>query len=291
MILPEFEILSPDSVSEAAVLLDQYGPEGALVMAGGTDLVVRMKEGALRPGKIILLEKIESLKGISSSDSVIRIGARTTFEEIIKSEIIRDKAPLLASACGNIGSPSLRNRGTIGGNIANASPCADAACALAALEAKVFLVSKRGERCLPLEKCFKGPKETNFRTAEILTHVEFPIPEQPEKCFYLALGQRKALSINKLSVACQMAFASSGKVQKARVAFGAVAPTILRGKRVEKYLKGKPPIPPIIDNAVTLAELDVMPIDDIRSTAKYRRKMTGVLLRRGLEALATRNEK
>jgi len=291
MHLPDFNLRIPESLKEAVELLSRYGPDGAIVLAGGTDLIVRMKEGAIRPGKIVLLEKIQSLKGISSSEKTIRIGSRTTFREIISSEEIRKKAPLLASACGNIGSPPLRNRGTIGGNIANASPCADAVTALVALEAKAFLVSKSGERSLSLDKCFKGPKETNFRSSEILTHVEFAIPEEPQNCFYLSLGQRKALSINKLSVACQMSFNAGGAVQKARVAYGAVAPTVLRGIKVETYLKGKKLVPPVLDHSLALAESEVMPIDDIRSSAKYRRKMIGVLLRRGLESLIKINEK
>ena len=291
MILPEFDVLVPDSLEQAATLLDQYGPEGAMVMAGGTDLIVRMKEGALRPGKIILLEKIESLKGISSSKKTIRIGALTTFGEIIHSEEIRKKAPLLADACRNIGAPQLWHRGTIGGNIANASPCADAVTALVALEAEAILVSKRGERRLPLNRCFKGPKETFFHSSEILTYMEFAIPEEPQNCFYLSLGQRKALAIHKLSVACQMVFNENGTVQKACVAYGAVAPTVLRGKKVERYLKGKKLTSVVLAHSAGLAELEVSPIDDIRSTAEYRRRMTGVLLRRGLESLINKNAK
>jgi len=285
MHLPDFNVRIPESLKEAVELLSRYGPDGAIVLAGGTDLVVRMKEGAAKPDIVILLEKIESLKGISSSDNTIRIGARTTFEEIIKSEEILKKVPLLAKACENIGSPPLRNRGTIGGNIANASPCADAVTALVALEAKAFLISKSGERSLPLNKCFKGPKETNFLSTEILTYIEFAIPEQPQNFFYLALGQRKALSINKISVACQMAFNTCGTVQKIRVAYGAVAPTVLRGIKVETYLKGKKLTSVVLSHAASLAEKEAKPIDDIRSTAEYRRKMTGVLLRRGLESL------
>ena len=285
MHLPDFNVRIPESLKEAVELLSRYGPDGAIVLAGGTDLVVRMKKGAAKPDIVILLEKIESLKGISSSENTIRIGARTTFEEIISSEEIRKKAPLLAKACENIGSPPLRNRGTIGGNIANASPCADAVTALVALEAKAFLISKSGERSLPLNQCFKGPKETNFLSSEILTHVEFAIPAETQNCFYLALGQRKALSINKISVACQMAFNTGGAVQKARVAYGAVAPTVLRGMKVERYLKGKKLTSDVLSHAASLAEKEAKPIDDIRSTAEYRRMMTGVLLRRGLESL------
>ena len=286
MFLPEFDVLAPETLEQALEMLDQYGPDGARVMSGGTDLVIRMKEGAIRPGKIILLEKIESLKGISLAGKGIRLGARTSFEEIIASEEIRTKVPLLAAACRNVGALQLRCRGTIGGNIANASPCADGVCGLVALEAEVLLASRSGERRLPLAKCFKGPKETVFRSCEILTHVEFAIPEQPRNFFYLALGQRKALAINKISVACQAALDQRGRIQKARVAYGAAAPTILRGLKVERYLKGRALNTGTRAHAVSLAEKEVLPIDDIRSTAEYRGKMTGVLLRRGLESLS-----
>jgi CO/xanthine dehydrogenase FAD-binding subunit len=285
MYLPDFDARTPKTLNEAADLLSRYGPDGAMVLAGGTDLLVRMKEGIAKPRIVIILEKIDEIKGIKASKGKIRIGSAVTFEEIVRSDIIQSKAPVLAMACEKIGSPQIRNRGTIGGNIANASPCADSVPALAVLEAKVVLASKSGKRKVPVIECFRGPKENAFRADEIISHIEFSAPKKPDHSFYLEKGQRKALSITKLSVAGQIEIDAKGAVKKARIAYGAVAPTVIRGYAVERFLQGKTLSPDVLKQAETLAQKEVKPIDDIRSTKEYRREVTGVLLRRGLESL------
>ncbi|MBN1902100.1 xanthine dehydrogenase family protein subunit M [Candidatus Sumerlaeota bacterium] len=285
MELPDFDVRIPDTLKEAAELLARSAPGGAMSLAGGTDLLIRMKEGVSKPGMIIILEKIGKIKVIKASKNRIRIGGAATFDAIIRSKIIQNKAPVLAAACEKIGSPQIRNRGTIGGNIANASPCADSVPALAVLEAEVALVSQSGERRLPVIECFKGPKKNAFRPDEIISHIEFPAPKQPLRSFYLAKGQRKALSITKLSVACQMEIDSGGKVKKARIAYGAVAPTVIRGYAVEEFLTGKALSPGVLKEAEEIARKEIKPIDDIRSTMEYRRIVTGALLRRGLSSV------
>ena len=289
MILPEFRVMAPENLYEALDLLDGYGPEGAMVLAGGTDLLVRMKEGSLRPSTVIVLDKVPDLDFIEMSLDKIRIGAMTTFDQVISSDIIRDYAPVLWSAAQSLGSPQLRNRATIGGNICNGSPCADSLPPLYVLDAVAILESADGERRLPIEKCFKGPKETVFNRNELLTAVEFAIPAQSANSFFFASGQRKALAITKISVAGQFNFVE-GVVQMARIAYGSVAPTVLRGAAVEEYIQWQSLSQETIQKSVSLCRNEIKPIDDIRSTADWRREATGVLLQRGLELLAEKNQ-
>jgi CO/xanthine dehydrogenase FAD-binding subunit len=291
MFLPDFQAFAPTSLDEALALLNKHGAEGAMPLAGGTDLIVRMKEGALRPRVLILLDRISRLGIIEATGGRIRIGALATFDQLMHSDILHTSAPILIEAAGNVGSPQIRNRGTIGGNIANASPCADTIPALYVLEADVILQSVSGERRLPIAGCFKGPKESMLCSNEVLTYIEFPIPKQPENFFYLTSGQRRALSINKLSVAGQISFAEEETVMDARIAYGAVAPTVLRGVSVEAFLMGKKLTPDILEISSELAQGEIRPIDDIRSTAEWRRHVTGVLLKRGLASIAAKNKK
>ena len=213
----------------------------------------------------------------------------TTFDQVISSDIIRDYAPVLWSAAQSLGSPQLRNRATIGGNICNGSPCADSLPPLYVLDAVAILESANGERRLPIEKCFKGPKETVFYRNELLTAVEFAIPAQSANSFFFASGQRKALAITKISVAGQFNFIE-GVVQMARIAYGSVAPSVLRGAAVEEYIQWQSLSQETIKKSVSLCRNEIKPIDDIRSTADWRREATGVLLQRGLELLAEKNQ-
>lgn len=286
MYMPDFQTLVPESLEKALDFLDRHASEGIMPLAGGTDLVVRMKEGTIKPRILLLLEKVSELKGIKEHDGTIMLGARTTHEEIIRSGLLGKKAPVLVAACRKIGSPQVRCRATLGGNIANASPCADSVPALVVLEARALIVSKEGERLIPLEDCFKGPKENTLNPGELIARVEFPVPAQPENSFYLEKGQRASLAVTKLSVAGQLELAGDGTVEKVRIAYGAVAPTVLRGGKVEAFLKGKKLEDRIRKEAASLAAKEVRPITDIRSTQDYRRDVTAVLLKRGLEQIS-----
>jgi len=290
MFLPDFQAFVPTNLDDALALLNKHGAEGAMPLAGGTDLIVRMKEGTLRPRILILLDRIPRLGIIETTGGRIRIGALATFDLLMRSDVLHTSAPILIESAGNVGSPQIRNRGTIGGNIANASPSADTIPALYVLEAEVILKSVSDERRLPITNCFKGAKESMLCSNEILTYIEFPIPKQPENFFYLTSGQRRALSINKLSVAGQISLAMDGTVTDARIAYGAVAPTVLRSVSVEEFLKGKTLTLDVLEKASELAQGEIRPIDDIRSTAEWRRQVTGVLLKRGLASLVAKNK-
>ena len=286
MLLPDFDLLTPESLDEALELLDQYGPDGAKLLSGGTDLIVRMKEGLSRPGVIIVLDKVEGLDSIESADGRIAIGCRVTYEQIIKSDILNASAPVLVMAAREVGSPQIRARGTLAGNIANASPAGDTIPALYVLDVEVVLVSRLRERRIPIVNFSRGPGETVLWANEIISAVEFRPPAQPQKAFFQKIGQRKALYIAKLSVAGQLEFDDDGVVSKARIAFGAVAPTVIRAPEVEHYVCGKRLTDDVLEEAAAIACSEVRPIDDIRSTAEYRREVTGVLLKRGLASLA-----
>ncbi len=286
MLLPDFELMAPESLDEALEFLEQYGPDGAKLMSGGTDLLVRVKEGTSRPHVIIMLDKVEGLNAIESADGCIHIGGGATYEQIIKSDLLNVSAPVLVMAAREVGSPQIRTRGTLAGNIANASPAGDTFPALYVLDAEVVLVSRLRKRRIPIADFFKGPGKTALWANDIISAIGFRTPAQPANAFFQKIGQRRTLRIAKLSVAGQLEFEDDGAVSKARIAYGAVAPTVIRGKEVEEYLCGKQLTPDVLDEAAALACKEVRPIDDIRSTAEYRREVTGVLLKRGLTSLA-----
>jgi xanthine dehydrogenase FAD-binding subunit len=290
MFLTDFDVLAPDSLDEALKMINRFGPDGAMLMAGGTDLLVRMKDNSSQPSKIIILDKIPGLDIIEIFGDSIRIGTAVTFDQILKSDIIKTHAPLLIKAANDVASPQVRARATIGGNIANASPSADSLPPFYVLCAEVVLKSETGERIIPIEKCFSGPKKNIFMRNEMITSIELPIPTQPQNTFFNALGQRKAMAITKLSVAGLLEIGNDDTIKVARIAFGAVAPTVIRGEKVEEYLKGKHLTPDVIEEAARIAEEEVKPITDIRSTKEYRQKISGVLLKRGLESIC-KNEK
>lgn len=283
--LPDFDVAMPASLEDALKEISGSKNSSAMFMAGGTDLIVRMKDGELSPQKIVCLDRIQGLDQISENDGIIRIGAAVTFRTIIRSELIREKAPELHLAAKNVASPQIRSQATIAGNIANASPCADSLAPLCVLEAELVLQSLSGARRLPVNNCFRGPKENCFDHGEIITQIEFPVPEQPQNAFYLSVGQRKAMSINKLSVAGRILTDKDGAVRKCRFAYGAVAPTVMRGRGAEEFLLGKKLSPETIANCASIASQEVKPITDIRSTMEYRRNITGVLMKRGLTSL------
>ena len=239
---------------------------------------------------VVDLKGLPGMRDVAfNPDDGLILGAAVTMNEVATHPAILAHYRMLADACETVGSYQLRNRATIGGNICNGSPCADSLPPLYVLDAVAILESANGERRLPIEKCFKGPKETVFYRNELLTAVEFAIPAQSANSFFFASGQRKALAITKISVAGQFNFIE-GVVQMARIAYGSVAPSVLRGAAVEEYIQWQSLSQETIKKSVSLCRNEIKPIDDIRSTADWRREATGVLLQRGLELLAEKNQ-
>jgi len=268
MNLPEtLEIKSPESLSEVFEFLSN-----GLPLAGGTDLIVKIKSNKISPNCLVSLKNIRELKSkININNQNIEITALTTHKEIAKSELIKKHAPVLSMAASEVGSPQIRNMGTIGGNIVNSSPAGDVLTALFALNARLVLCSREGERTIDIRDFMKGPGKTDLKKGEILKKIIFKVKSHNISA-YKKLGQRSALSIAKVSVAVHGKI-ENNKIEFINIACGAVAPVIIKPLKVENFLKEKKLTPEILNQASKLLMDEINPINDIRSNAEYRRKM------------------
>lgn len=277
---------APASLQELLQMLRDEGPE-ARVLAGGTDVLVAMKEKGLRTTTLVDIKRIDELRGIESRNgSGLSIGATTSLHEIEVSRMVKQACPVLSDAVGQIGSLQVRNRGTLGGNLSNASPAADATPALIVLDAEFELVSAAGSRVISAESFFVGPGKSVLRQGEILRRVFVPNGQPGAQSVYLKFGPRQAMDIAVVGLAVSMRFEGDGKCRDARVAMASVAPIPLRAKQVEAALIGEVTEQRIKD-AAAQAALEAKPIDDLRGGAKYRKQLVSVLLKRAVtQALA-----
>ena len=283
MLLPKFEFHQPGSIDVACEIMAAYGPK-AKVLAGGTDLIVNMKKKVLAPKHLVCLSKIALMHQIEQKDGQIVIGGRYTVAELTVDALVAEKLDALCSGAKALGSPLVRNRATIGGNICSARPAADLPPALIAYGATAVLQNSKGEREVPLNTFFKGPGFTEIGVDEILTEIRVPVPCDGQGAAYINLGTRKACDCNIVNVASFIALnAKDGCIEKARIVMGSVGPTPLRAKSAEKLLLGEKPENDLFLKAAEAARQDCTPIDDFRGSASYRKAMTGVLTKRTLD--------
>jgi len=283
--LPEIECLFPKSIEEAFSFLEKHNGT-AKVIAGGTDLIPKMKRRALTPKYLIDLRQIPDLNFIKYDEKDgLRIGATTTLAEIKESPVIADNCPVLVETVSQMASTQIRNLGTIGGNLCNAIPSADLAPPLIVLRARVKLVGPKKERTVLVEEFFEGPEKTVIKPFELLTEVQIPLLLKGESATYLKHSLRAAMDLAIVGVAAFLSLDSKKQIcNDVRIALGAVAPTPLRAKRAEEVLKGKALVDDdLIENAANLASEESKPIDDIRSSAEYRREMVKVLTNRAIK--------
>jgi CO/xanthine dehydrogenase FAD-binding subunit len=278
MDLPEY--YAPASLEEALARLN-LAAGGAQIIAGGTDLIPRMRAGLLYPKLLIDLRTLD-LAEIRQDDNFVCLGAQVTHSQLLESEILSRHYPALGAACGQIGGPSIRNRGTLAGNLVNASPAADAAPPLMVYDADLLLVREGAERWLPLADFFLGPGQTVLARDELLKEMRLPLPARRTAAVFLKLGKRKAMAIAVVSVAVRLTVNKRGEINQARIALGSVAPRPLRVMAAENVLLGVPLEKACIDEAASIAAGEVSPISDIRASSHYRRRMVGVLVRRAL---------
>jgi CO/xanthine dehydrogenase FAD-binding subunit len=287
MFLPKFDYLAPATIDEACTMLDQYGTK-AKILAGGTDLLVNMKKKLLSPEKIISLNKVEGLNEVTNQNGTgLSIGPLTTAVNLAGSKLIPGWASVLAQGAGKLGSPLIRNRATIGGNLVTARPASDLAPPLLVLGADLILKGPQGERRLAVDQFFLGPGQTTLHPDEILTEIRIPQPRGPVAGAYIKLGTRKALEIALVNVASFLELAPDGSIQKARVALGAVAPVPLLAPSAAEVLIGIKPKnqdDPVFKEAAQAAAQDSIPITDHRGSADYRRDMVEILTFRTLKA-------
>lgn len=287
MLLPKFNYHAPTSIDEACSLLGHYGAK-AKVLAGGTDLLVNLKKKLLAPEQIISLNKIDGLTGVSDQKGKgISIGPLSTAAYLVGSRLIQEKGTVLGQGAGRLGSPLIRNRATVGGNLVTARPASDLAPPLLVLGASLILKGPKGERTVPLEDFILGPGQTAIQPDEILSQIFIPYFEGPSSGAYIKLGSRKALEISLVNVASFLALGPDGSIEQARVALGAVGPTPLLSPSAAKVLKGVKPKDekdPVFKEAAGAAAKDARPITDHRGSAEYRREMVEVLALRTLKA-------
>jgi carbon-monoxide dehydrogenase medium subunit len=275
-----YDYHQPRSLEEAFRLVKSI-PE-SLYISGGTDLMVRIKKKELHPRSLISLRSISGLSGIEKG-KMIRLGAMTSINGLLKNPLLCDNFPVLIDAAKELGSAQIRNVATLGGNLCNGSPAADMAPPLLVCEAIARIQSSEKSRELPLEKFFLGPGETSLSHGEILTEILLEPPGPNTKSIFLKKG-RTRMDLAVASVAALIR-TKDRRCVKARIAVGSVAPTPLRLFGVEALLEEAAPSRELLIEARRLATESVSPISDVRSTADYRRHLVGVLVKRALEKL------
>ena len=287
--MKEFDFLSPKTLNAALRAIEARGRNYKL-LAGGTNLIPDLREGNIRAQRVVDLGGIDTLKYIREEKGTVRVGALATIADLLNSPVIKKQAPVLWQAAYNFAGPMVRNRATVGGNLADASPAADSAIPLLALKAQVKLQSLKEQRTVGLDKFFTGYRKTVIKPGEILTEVKFPVPGRGAKQGYCKLGRRNAMAISVASVA--MVLGMNGQAcTDACIALGAVAPVPLRAKKAEALLVGKAVDEALARKCGELAAAGAKPIDDIRAPAEYRRLMCEVLVRRILcQTLALEGE-
>jgi CO/xanthine dehydrogenase FAD-binding subunit len=281
--LPAMTYHRPESLEEALRLLEEL-PGESRVIAGGTDFIPSIRRGkwSFPDGlNLIDLRRVAALRYIEQEGDVLRIGAATRLSDILRTDRTREAAPLLWEAVNDLASFQVRNSATLGGNLCTASPAADTAPPLLALEASAKIVTSRGEVLVPLTDFFLGPGRTILGKTDVLAEVRFPMVSPETKYRWLKLGRRGAFTLSVVSVAMCIRM-HGGKYTAVRIALGAVAPTVLRARQAEEYLTNRPVDSRTIEQAARIATGEVRPISDVRASAAYRREMVYALISRGM---------
>ena len=281
--IKKFDYRAPRSLKQALEILDHHGEE-ARVLAGGTDLIVQMKQGTTHPACVVDVKKIPELNVLDwKLEDGLHIGAAVPISRLLTLPVVWEKYNILAQACSGIGSMQLRNRATIGGNICNAAPSADSAPPLLCLRAKAVMFSSKGVRAIPMEDFFLVPGKTARDNRELLVEIVIPTPESLSSGCYLKHGTREKMDIAVAGVASFLSLSAQDRKLKAvRIALGAVAPRPMRAPRAEAILTKNLLNRQSIEAAGEQAANEAEPISDLRGSAEYRREIVKVLTRRTL---------
>ena len=284
--VPEYELIAPRSLEEALAILARE-PGGWRPIAGGTDLMVLFEAGQLADRRMMSIGGLRELKGVEVESETVTIGAAAVYTEIRRHPSVRSEFPLLAQAASWTGSIANQNRGTLGGNIMNASPAADSPPALLVYDAELGLISERGCRWVPYRDFHTGYKQTLLRPDELLASIRLPRRQGRVgmlRQYSRKVGTRNAQAISKVCLAAT-AFLDGGKMTRVRIALGGVAPTPIRCVSTEALLEGGALDAAIVTAAKDKVMEEIRPIDDLRSTAGYRRQVAGNLLEEFLRKL------
>ena len=280
--MQRFQFYSAESTDDALQFLSQKG-ESTRVIAGGTDLIPRLRQESARPDFVLNILEIGDLNGILEGDQKVRIGSTTTHSQIAESAPLRQRCPALVQAAAWIGGPLIQNRGTVGGNIANASPAADLAPALLVLDAEAVVISRKGIRTVAMKDFFAGPGKTVLQRDELLAEVSIPFPKG--KSAFLKLGRRQAMSLSVVNAAVSLEM-EGRHCRRARIALGSVAPTPIRCPGAEEVLRDREMTPESISRCAKEAMAVCRPVDDLRAPAWYRLQAGEALLKRAIAQAA-----
>ena len=261
-------VLSPRSAAEAVKSYAKL--PAAIPLAGGTDLMVGWNLGQLNGRAVLDLSRVAEWRAIKVVSDGVDLGSLVTHAQIQAHPVLEKRFPLLVAACATVGAAQIQNRGTIGGNIANASPAGDTFPALAVYEATVRVIGPSGRRAVPMSEIFAGVKKTTLKPGELIEAVFLPFVKPPKYAAFRKVGTRAAQAISKTMFAGMIWTATNGDITEARLAFGSLAPTVRRLYAAEAFLKGRRLNDVSISAAADLLNSDVSPIDDIRSTREYR---------------------
>lgn len=280
-VLKYFEYFEPGSVKEASQLLSAYGDK-AQVLAGGIDLIPRMRRGLFRPDYLVNIQKIPGMDTIESAGANgLKFGAMARLRSLESSEAVRENYPALHAAIHQISSVQAKHMGTAVGNLCVATPASDVATTLLALGAELTISGVDGQRKEPIEKFYPDYGRTSLQSGEMVTEVFLPGPPPGTATAFMNLVRTHA-DIAKVSIAVTITV-REGVCREVRIAVGAAAPTVFRAEKAEALLRGRKLNSGAINDAAETAAGETAPITDLRSTAEYRKEMTGVLVRRALE--------
>lgn len=281
--MPRIEYHRPTELEQALELLSEH-KEDCKIIAGGTDLIPAARQGRMllpRRIHIIDISSIKELDYIIKDGALIRIGATARLSEIGMSAVVKEHLPILADAASQMGSLQVRNLGTIGGNLCNASPAADTASPLLVLDARVNVRGIDRQRLVPLKGFFTGPGKTTLAPGEILAEVQIPLTKPAGSSCFIKLGRRNAFTLSIVSVAT-LVKVKDGIFDDIRIALGSVAPTPFRASKAEEHLIGEKVNEQVIDDGANVVASEVKPISDVRAGAEYRRDMSLVLTKRAI---------
>ena len=287
--IKELEYHAAHDLKEALKLAEQFGSRKRF-LSGGTDVAVRLKEGLIREDIILDLSHVTELRFVREESGIVHVGACATHADLSASPIVRQHGCALALAASRVGGPQIRNMGTVGGNVANASPAGDTIPALIVLDAVVSIASQTGTREVPIIDFFTGPGRSVFAAEELVTELHFPATGPGELSGFGKLGSRQAMTISTANMAFYFRIGKNRRIVEARIAFGSVAPTVVRAHKTEQMFCQLPPLLSwdAIRGAAQMAWKEVAPIDDLRATAVYRKEaVVGLLAEAAYEALAS----
>jgi carbon-monoxide dehydrogenase medium subunit len=277
-----FEMYQPTTLQEASRLIKDKGAGGRF-LAGGTDLVIAIKEKGLIPKYVVDLKKVPGLSGIrENADGSITIGALTTMRAIETDPLLNTKYPFLCQSAAEVGSIQIRNRATVGGNMANATPSADVAPSLIALNATAKIVNAGKERLVPMQEFFRGPGQSIMSPEEILTEIILPKTSPQLVGEYIKFSPRDMMDLAYVGVAVAYNIAAGKRCTDVRIVLGAVAPTPLRARNAEALLENQILTEELAGKVGAAAAQESKPISDVRSSAEYRRAMVGAMTKRAL---------